>query len=52
MVNDITASGAGFRTDTNTVKIIDSLGTSRDISGSKEYVASIIWDSVMGQEEI
>ncbi len=52
VVNDITASDAGFRTDTNTVKIINSLGTSRDISGSKEYVASTIWDSVMGQEEI
>lgn len=52
IVNDITASDAGFRSDNNTVNIIDSSGLRRDISGSKGDVASLIWDTILKQKGI
>jgi len=45
--NDITASGAGFGSDTNTVKLLDSGGGSEEFSGSKEEVADCLWRAIL-----
>jgi phosphopantothenoylcysteine decarboxylase/phosphopantothenate--cysteine ligase len=44
--NDVTAEGSGFGTDTNRVAIIDSKGTKKYPTLSKDEVAGLILDSV------
>jgi len=46
VVNDITAPGAGFASDTNVVKVLDPKGTIAELKGSKEAVADAIWEIV------
>lgn len=44
VVNDITAPGAGFASDTNVVKVLDPKGVIAELKGSKEAVADAIWE--------
>lgn len=44
VVNDITAPGAGFASDTNVVKVLDTKGVIAELSGSKEAVADSVWE--------
>lgn len=44
VVNDITAPGAGFASDTNVVKVLDPKGAIAELKGSKEAVADAIWE--------
>lgn len=44
VVNDITAPGAGFASDTNVVKVLDPKGVIAELKGSKEAVAEAIWE--------
>lgn len=46
VANDITAEGAGFRSDTNRVVFIFPDGTTRNSEGAKEDVADVLWDIV------
>ncbi len=46
VVNDITAPGAGFASDTNVVKVLDPKGAIAELKGSKEAVADAIWEIV------
>lgn len=46
IVNDITAPGAGFASDTNVVKVLDPKGAIAELKGSKEAVADAIWEIV------
>lgn len=46
VVNDITAPGAGFASDTNVVKVLDPKGVIAELKGSKEAVADAIWEIV------
>ncbi len=46
VANDITAEGAGFRSDTNRVVFIFPDGTTRESEGTKEDVAEVLWDIV------
>ncbi|MDI3499444.1 MAG: phosphopantothenoylcysteine decarboxylase / phosphopantothenate---cysteine ligase [Synergistaceae bacterium] len=44
VVNDITAPGVGFASDTNVVKVLDPKGAIAELKGSKEAVADAIWE--------
>lgn len=44
VVNDITAPGVGFASDTNVVKVLDPKGVIAELKGSKEAVADAIWE--------
>lgn len=50
VANDITASGSGFGTDTNTVKLLRREGEAEEISGSKEDVAEGVWSSILEED--
>ena len=48
VANDLTTEGAGFGTETNTVKIINKLGVIKDIPlMSKEKIANIILNEIL-----
>ena len=46
IVNDITAPGAGFASDTNVVKVLAPKGAIPELKGSKEAVADTMWEIV------
>lgn len=46
--NDLKASGSGFGTETNDVKLFDRNGSEIEIQGTKDQVANGILDRVMG----
>ncbi len=46
VANDVTAVGAGFGSDTNTVTILGADGSSTAAQGSKRNVAAQLWDLV------
>lgn len=46
-VNDVLAEGAGFASDTNSVRILGADGLSLDAEGSKEDVAGALFDAVL-----
>lgn len=50
VVNDITATDAGFQSDTNSVQVIGHSGIIESISGPKSDVAYDIWNIVTGKE--
>jgi len=48
LANDITASGSGFGSDSNTVRMISRTGNETAISGAKEEVADAVWEKITG----
>ncbi|MPM17735.1 hypothetical protein SDC9_64134 [bioreactor metagenome] len=50
VANDITASGSGFGTETNTVKLLSVDGSAEEFSGTKEDVAERVWSSILDED--
>jgi len=46
VANDVTRSDAGFGSDTNAVVIVDRAGGRLELAGTKEFVASSLWDRI------
>ncbi|MCR5346468.1 MAG: bifunctional phosphopantothenoylcysteine decarboxylase/phosphopantothenate--cysteine ligase CoaBC [Fretibacterium sp.] len=49
LVNDVLASGSGFASETNTLRLIGRSGEDESFSGLKEDVARSVWDSLAGR---
>ena len=47
VANDVSAPGAGFDVDTNTVTMYTRDGQALTSSGSKRQVADAIWDRIL-----
>ncbi|MBL3538580.1 bifunctional phosphopantothenoylcysteine decarboxylase/phosphopantothenate--cysteine ligase CoaBC [Aminivibrio sp.] len=50
VANDITASGSGFGTETNTVKLLSVDGSAEEFSGTKEDVAESVWSRILEED--
>ena len=46
VANDVSRSDAGFGVDTNAVVIVDRAGGRLEVSGTKDAVASGLWDRI------
>ena len=46
VANDVSRSDAGFGVDTNSVVIVDRAGGRLELSGTKDAVASGLWDRI------
>jgi len=46
VANDVTRPDAGFGTDSNSVVIVDRAGGRLELSGTKDFVASSLWDRI------
>jgi phosphopantothenoylcysteine decarboxylase / phosphopantothenate---cysteine ligase len=52
VANDVTAAGAGFEHDTNSVVIMDADGTERDVPlADKRVIARSVFDAVMNRRQ-
>ena len=50
VANDITASGSGFGTDTNSVRLLSRDGSADEFSGTKEDVAERVWNRILEED--